>query len=185
MQVNYFQVNTDLAAGKTRMAIRKVDNKPDGTTLFATNSLAQAPWKIVDMEYVTKHGGNCTYDDETCTATFKGGYDRWIDLPGLSGDLTGHTNLKATILKSNVILTFNVRYKDADGKTQQVKAQTFYGRMSKEITAKKTLKVDLTNKGKIGDDILKNVVSVRVSMAKQSGGAEEPWFCQFGDIVVK
>ena len=153
--------------------------------LFATNSMAQAPWKIIDMEYVTKHGGNCQYDDETCTATFKGSYDRWIDLPGLSGDLTGHTKLEATILKSNVILTFNIRYKDADGKTQQVKAQTFYGQMGKEITSKKTLKVDLTNKGKIGDDVLKNVVGVRVSMAKQVAGAEEPWQVQFGDIVVK
>ena len=122
---------------------------------------------------------------EACTATFKGSYDRWIDLPGLSGDLTGHTKLEATILKSNVILTFNIRYKDADGKTQQVKAQTFYGQMGKEITSKKTLKVDLTNKGKIDDDILKNVTSVRVSMAKQASGAEEPWYCQFGDIVVK
>ena len=153
--------------------------------LFATNSMAQSPWKIIDMEYVTKHGGNCQYDDETCTATFKGSYDRWLDLPGLSGDLTGHTKLEATILKSNVILTFNIRYKDADGKTQQVKAQTFYGQMGREITSKKTLKVDLTNKGKIGDDILKNVVGVRVSMAKQASGAEEPWYCQFGDIVVK
>ena len=153
--------------------------------LFATNVSAQAPWKIIDMEYVTRHGGNCDYDDETCTANFKGSYDRWIDLPGLSGDLTGHTKLEAVILKSNVILTFNVRYKDADGKTQQVKAQTFYGQMGKGIDSKKTLKVDLTNKGKIDDDMLKNVVSVRVSMAKQAAGAEEPWFCQFGDIVVK
>lgn len=153
--------------------------------LFATNSMAQAPWKIIDMEYVTKHGSNCQYDDETCTATFKGSYDRWIDLPGLSGDLTGHTKLEATILKSNVILTFNIRYKDADGKTQQVKAQTFYGQMGKEITSKKTLKVDLTNKGKIGDDILKNVDAVRISMSKAVGSGEEPWFCQFEDIVIK
>lgn len=153
--------------------------------LFATDVAAQTPWKVIDMEYVTKHGSNCQYDDETCTATFKGSYDRWIDLPGLSGDLTGHTKLEATILKSNVILTFNIRYKDADGKTQQVKAQTFYGQMGKEITSKKTLKVDLTNKGKIGDDVLKNVVGVRVSMAKVVGGAEEPWQVQFGDVVVK
>ncbi len=153
--------------------------------LFATNVAAQTPWKVIDMEYVTKHGSNCQYDDETCTATFKGSGDRWFDLPGLSGDLTGHTKLEATILKSNVILTFNIRYKDADGKTQQVKAQTFYGQMGKEITSKKTLKVDLTNKGKIGDDVLKNVVGVRVSMAKVVGGAEEPWQVQFGDVVVK
>ena len=153
--------------------------------LFATNSMAQAPWKIIDMEYAVKYGSNCDYDDETCTATFKGQYNRWIDLPGLSGDLTGHTKLEAVILKSNVILTFNIRYKDADGKTQQVKAQTFYGQMGKEITSKKTLKVDLTNKGKIGGDVLKNVTSVRVSMAKAVAGAEEPWQVQFGDIVVK
>ena len=84
-----------------------------------------------------------------------------------------------------MILTFNVRYKDGEGKTQQVKAQTFYGQMGKGVDSKKTLEVDLTNKGKIGDDILKNVTSVRVSMAKQASGAEEPWICQFGDIVVE
>lgn len=154
-------------------------------TLFTTNVLAQTPWKIVDMEYVTKHGGNCAYDDETCTATFKGSYDRWFDLPELSGDLTDHTKLSVTVLKSNIILTFNVRYRDADGKIQQIKAQTFYGQMGKEINAKKTLKVDLSNKGKITDEILKNVTSIRVSMAKEAFGAEEPWFCQFGDIVVE
>lgn len=154
-------------------------------TLFTTNVLAQTPWKIVDMEYVTKHGGNCAYDNETCTATFKGSYDRWFDLPELSGDLTEHTKLSVTVLKSNIILTFNVRYRDADGKIQQIKAQTFYGQMGKGINAKKTLKVDLSNKGKITDEILKNVISIRVSMAKEASGAEEPWFCQFGDIVVE
>ena len=153
--------------------------------LFATNVAAQTPWKVIDMEYVTKHGSNCQYDDETCTATFKGSGDRWFDLPGLSGDLTQHAKFDMPVLKSNVRLSIYLRYKDADGKTQQVKAQTFYGQMGKEITSKKTLKVDLTNKGKIGDDVLKNVVGVRVSMAKVVGGAEEPWQVQFGDVVVK
>lgn len=153
--------------------------------LFTTNVMAQTPWKIIDMEYVTKHGGNCSYDDETCTATFKGSYDRWIDLPELKGDLTGHTKLTATILKSNVVLSFNIRYRNADGEVKQVKAQTFWSQMGKEIDGKKELKVDLTNKGKIGEDVLKDVVSVRVSMAKQAPGAEEPWFCQFGDMVVE
>ena len=27
--------------------------------LFTTNVMAQSPWKIVDMEYITKTGGNC------------------------------------------------------------------------------------------------------------------------------
>ncbi len=153
--------------------------------LFSLNVAAQTPWKIVDMEYVTRHGGNCEYDDETCTATFKGSYNRWIDLPGLSGDLTGHTNLTMTVLKSNVVISFNIRYRNADGEVKQEKSQTFYSQMGKEIKSKKTIKVDLTNKGKINDEMLKNVVSVRLSMAKQASGAEEPWFCQFGDIVVE
>ena len=57
--------------------------------------------------------------------------------------------------------------------------------MAKEITSRKVLKVDLTNKGKIGDDILKNVDAVRISMSKAVGDGEEPWFCQFEDIVIK
>lgn len=152
--------------------------------LFATGAIAQTPWKIIDMAYVAKHGGNCEYDDETCTATFTNSSDRWIDLPGLKGDLTAHTNLTVKVLKSNVILSFNVRYRDADGAVRQVKAQTFYGQMGKEIKDGKTLKVDLTGKGKITADMLKDVVSVRVSMARQASGAAEPWFCRFGDVVV-
>ena len=153
--------------------------------LFATDVAAQTPWKVIDMEYVTKHGSNCQYDDETSTATFKGSGDRWFDLPGLSGDLTQHAKFDMPVLKSNVRLSIYLRYKDADGKTQQVQANTFYSFMAKEITARKVPKVDLTNKGKIGDDILKNVDAVRISMSKAVGDGEEPWFCQFEDIVIK
>lgn len=105
--------------------------------LFTTNVMAQSPWKIVDMEYITKTGGNCEYDDETCTATFKGKYDRWFDLPELSGDLTNHKNMSVTVLKSNVILSFYVRYRDADGNIKQVSAQTFWMRMGKGIDNKR------------------------------------------------
>lgn len=153
--------------------------------MCATNVMAQTPWKIVDMEYVTRQGGNCSYDDETCTATFKGSYDRWIDLPELNGDLSEHKTLSVTVLKSNVVLSFNVRYRDEDGKMQQKTAQTLWSTMGKEINGKKSFKVDLSNKGKIDDEILKKVESVRVSMAKQIPGADEPWICQFGDIVVE
>ena len=152
--------------------------------LFATQLAAQTPWKIIDMEYVTKHGSNCDYDDETCTATFKEKWDRWVDLPGLNGDLTGHTALSVTVLKSNVVLSFNIRYRDADGEIKQEEAQTFYGQMGKEIKSTKVIKVDLTGKGKLSDDVLKNVECVRVSMKQPASGAEEPWFVQFGDVVV-
>lgn len=153
--------------------------------LFATNSMAQAPWKVIDMEFVTKHGSNCSYDDETCTATFKGGSDRWFDLPGLSGDLTQHAKFDLPVLKSNVMLSIHLRYKDANGKAQQEKVQTFYASMNKELASRKVLKVDLTNKGKTDPEILKNVDAVRISMSKAVGDGEEPWFCQFEDIVIK
>lgn len=153
--------------------------------MCATNVMAQTPWKIVDMEYVTRQGGNCSYDDETCTATFRGQYDRWIDLPELKGDLSEHKTLSVTVLKSNVVLSFNIRYRDDDGNMKQVNAQTFYSTMGKEINGKKTFKVDLSNKGKISDDILKKVEDVRVAMARPVPGTSEPWVCQFGDIVVE
>ena len=152
--------------------------------LCTVNLNAQTPWKIIDMEFATAHGGNCEYDDETCTATFKGQYNRWVDLPGFSGDITGHTNLSVEILKSNVILRFCVRYRTADGKTEQIDAQTFWGSMGKEIKAKKTLKVDLTNGGKIDPEVFKTVTSIRVAMTRPASGAEEPYFAQFGEIVV-
>lgn len=89
------------------------------------------------------------------------------------------------MLKSNVMLSIHLRYKDANGKTQQEKVQTFYASMNKELASRKVLKVDLTNKGKTDPEILKNVDAVRISMSKAVGDGEEPWFCQFEDIVIK
>lgn len=156
--------------------------------LLATMTLgtmAQTPWKIIDMEGVTKHGGNCDYDDETCTATFKEKWDRWFDLPEVSGDLTQHTQLNMTFLKATCMLKVVLRYKDAEGKIKQVDASTLYGTMGKTIDKKKSTKIDLTNKGKIGEDVLKNVTSIRISMAKAVDGNEAPWMVQFGEVSIQ
>lgn len=150
------------------------------------NAVAQStPWKIVDMEDVSKHGANAQYDDETCTVTFKNKWDRWIDLPGVKGDLTEHTQLNLTIKKSTCMLKVAIRYKDEEGKTKQVDAATFYSSMGKTIDKDKTIKVDLTNKGKIGEDILKDVISIRIAMAKAVDGNEEPWMTQFGEVSIQ
>ena len=152
---------------------------------FTLTSMAQTPWKIVDMEQVTKHGGNCDFDDETLTATFKEKWDRWFDLPEVSGDLTQHTKLTMVIKKSTCMLKVVVRYKDADGKQQQVDAAQFYRQMGKTIDKDTKIECDLTNKGKIGEDILKNVTSIRISMAKAVDGNEEPWETQFGEVTIQ
>ena len=152
--------------------------------MFAVTMNAQTPWKIIDLEQVTKHGGNCDWDDETLTATFKEKWDRWFDLPEVSGDLTQHTKLTMVIKKSTCMLSVNIRYKDADGKQQQVTASTFYGSMNKTIDKDKKVTCDLTNKGKIGEDILKNVTSIRISMAKAVDGNEAPWETQFGEVTI-
>lgn len=151
---------------------------------FTLTTMAQTPWKIIDLENVTKHGGNCDFDDETLTATFKEKWDRWFDLPEVSGDLTGHTQLTMVIKKSTCMLKVVLRYKDADGKQQQVDAATLYYSMGKTIDKDKKVKVDLTNKGKIGDDVLKNVTSIRISMAKAVDGNEAPWETQFGEVTI-
>lgn len=156
--------------------------------LLATMTLgmmAQTPWKIVDMEQVNRHGNNCDYDDETCTATFKEKWDRWFDLPEVNGDLTQHTKLTMTIKKSTCMLKVVVRYKDADGKQQQVDAAQFYRQMGKSIDKDTKIVCDLTNKGKIGEDILKNVTSIRISMAKAVDGNEAPWETQFGEVTIQ
>lgn len=152
---------------------------------FTLTAMAQTPWKIVDMEQVTRHGGNCDYDDETLTATFKEKWDRWFDLPEVSGDLTQHTQLNMVIKKSTCMLKVVLRYKDADGKQQQIDASTLYYSMGKTITKDKKVKVDLTNKGKIGEDILKNITSIRISMAKAVDGNEAPWETQFGEVTIQ
>ena len=153
--------------------------------MFAVTMNAQTPWKIIDMENVTKHGGNCDYDDETLTATFKEKWDRWFDLPEVSGDITGHTQLNMTVLKSTCMLKVVLRYKDADGKQQQVDAAQLYYNMGKTIDSPKKMKIDLTNKGKIGEDVLKNITSIRISMAKAVDGNEEPWIVQFGEVTIQ
>jgi hypothetical protein len=137
------------------------------------------------MENVSRHGGNCDYDDETCTATFTGKWDRWIDLPGVSGDLTEHYMLTMNILKSDVILRIVLRYNDADGTNKQTDGITLYGQMGKTIDKAKVVKVDLRDKGKVSDEILKNVTAVRISMAKQCEGKDEPWEVQFGEVTVQ
>ena len=152
--------------------------------MFCLTATAQTPWKIIDLEQVTKHGGNCDFDDETLTATFKEKWDRWFDLPETSGDFTEHTKLNMIIKKSTCMLKVVIRYKDADGKQQQVDAATFYSSMGKTIDKDKKVVCDLTNKGKIGEDILKNVTSIRISMAKAVDGNEEPWSVQFGEVVM-
>ena len=144
---------------------------------------AQTPWKIITMEDVTRHGKNVEWNDETCTATFKGKWDRWIDVPGIRGDLTEHSKMKMTILMSDCMLIIVVRYKDAEGKTKELATNTLYGSMGKSIEAKKVVNIDLTNGGKTDPEILKNCVGLRVSMAKGVDGKEEPWICQFGEIV--
>ena len=153
--------------------------------MFAVTMNAQTPWKIIDLEQVVKHGGNCDFDDETLTATFKEKWDRWFDLPEVSGDLTGHTKLTMVIKKSTCMLKVVLRYKDVEGKQQQVDAATFYRQMGKTIDKDTKIDCDLTNKGKIGEDILKSVTSIRISMAKAVDGNEEPWETQFGEVTIQ
>lgn len=142
------------------------------------------PWKIINMEEATRWGGNADFDDATSTVSFTGSSDRWIDVPGVKGDISGHTQMEFNILKSDCVMRVNLRYKDADGKVQQVACQTFYGQMGKVIKAKKTIKCDLTNDGKIPAEAFKNVVSIRISMAKNAAGSEEPWNIQFGKVYL-
>ena len=154
-------------------------------TLCAVNMMAQStPWKIIDMEDVSRHGSNAEYDDETLTATFKNDKDRWIDLPGVKGDINGHTMLHVKIMKANCMLKFAVRYKDENGKAQQAIAATCYSSMGKTIKKEKLLKIDLTNKGKITEAMLKDVIGIRVAMAKGVEGKESPWEVTFGEVAI-
>lgn len=152
--------------------------------LFAVNVNAQTPWKIIDMEDVSRHGSNADYDDETTTATFKGEKDRWIDLPGIKGDISEHTNLVINVESADCVLKIAVRYKDENGKAQQAIAATLYGRMGKAIEKATKLKIDLTNKGKITPEMLKDVIGIRIAMAKPSVDKTEPWKVKFGEVAL-
>lgn len=155
------------------------------SVLFCVTASAQkTPWKFISMEEVTRHGGNASWDEETFTASFVGSSDRWIDLPGIKGDINGHTDLTLNITKSEVILSVFVRYKDDEGKTQQVKAVTFYRQTGKPISKPTALKVDLTDGGNITEEMLSNVTSIRVAMAKPSVDKDEPWTVTFADSML-
>ncbi len=149
--------------------------------MLGVSAFAQTA-KTIDMEDVTRIGSKCEYDDETCTATFTGQWDRWIDLPGVKGDLTATPNISVEVLKSNIILKFCVRYRNAEGKTEQVDVATVYGQMGKVITSKKVVKLNLleASKGKLTEEMLKDVVSVRLAVGKTLG--DEPWEIQFGEV---
>ncbi len=152
--------------------------------LGVTVSAQKTPWKFISMEEVARHGGNATWDEETFTASFVGSSDRWIDLPGIKGDINGHTDLTLNVTKSEVILSVFVRYKDEEGKTQQVKAVTFYRQTGKPINKLTPLKVDLTDGGNISEEILSNVTSIRVAMAKPCVDKDEPWTVTFADSML-
>lgn len=143
------------------------------------------PWQIFNMEDATRWGKNADFDDETQVLTFQqGNGDRWIDVPNLKGDLTGHEKMTIEVLESDCVLRVNLRYRDENGKTQQVACQTFWGSMGKTISAKKVLKCDLTNGGKIPAEFFKNVVGIRISMAKGADGTKAPWKVKFGKVCV-
>lgn len=144
-------------------------------------SAQKEPYKIVSMEDVTRWGSNCDYDAETCTATYKGPYSRWFDIPGMTGDFSEHSKIRLDVLESTVMLKFVIRYRDEDGKTQEVTAATLYRQMGSTITKKKTIKLDLAGNDGEYKEMLKNCVGIRVSMAKAVDGAEEPeWMTKFG-----
>ena len=153
--------------------------------VVAVNAMAEKkPWKIIDMEDVVRAGGNCDYDDETCTATFTGPYDRWIDLPGVSGDLSDHTVIDLNILKSTCMLRVVVVYKASDGTEKQEEATTFYHSMKRTITEPKVVTVDLAKNGNITTEMLENVVYIRIAMSKAVDDNAEPWITQFGKTVI-
>ena len=138
------------------------------------------------MEDVTKISPNCDYDEENCIAVFTGKNNRWIDLPGVKGDILSTPILSMEILKSNIVLKVAIRYKDADGKTVQADAATLYGQMGKEITSKKDIKLNLltASNGKITEEMLKNVVSLRLAMGK-AVNEDAPWNIQFGKVILR
>lgn len=50
----------------------------------------------------------------------------------------------------------------------------------------KIVDMELVSKhgGKIGADVLGNITSIRISMAKEVDGNEEPWETQFGEVTI-
>lgn len=151
-------------------------------------SAQNEPYKIASLENVSKWGGNCDYDTETCTAYFTGKYDRWFDIPGVQGDLTDHSKVQVDVLESNVILKFVVRYMDENNERKEQVVATLYGQMGNRISKKKTIKLDLAGENAKYAHILKNVVGIRVSMGKPVEDVEEgeEWFCHFGtQFIIK
>lgn len=144
------------------------------------------PYQILSMEDVGKWGANCDYDVETCVATFTGKANRWFDLPGVQGDYSKHTHFQLDVLQSNVVLKVVVRYVDENGKTREITCATLTDQMGYGITKKQTVRFDLRGDEDQCVGLLKNIISVRISMAKLCDGAEDDqvWFCRFGTQLI-
>jgi hypothetical protein len=85
------------------------------------------------MEQVSKIGGNATYDDENCQANFTGQWNRWLDLPGVEGDISATHTLQMEILKSNVVLKVVLRTKvEGESKPKETEVAVFWDQMGKE-----------------------------------------------------
>jgi hypothetical protein len=149
-------------------------------------TMAANAQRVIDLADVTNFGSNCDFNDETLTATYQGPYNRWFDLPDISGDISKTPNLTIEVLESNVILRVCILYRGDDPKPTQVDVTTFYGQMGKEITSPKELKLNLikNSNGNVSKDMLENLVAIRITMAKQCDGAKEPWHTKFGKVTL-
>lgn len=126
------------------------------------------------------------FDSETKTFSFYGSSNRWFDLPGLKGDISSNPVLRMWVNSSNVVMRINVRHKIGDAtSTTQTTAATLYGQTNKLITGRTKIEIDLSAQNDITEDMLENVVSVRVSMASAATGAEEPYHIELDRIVLE
>ena len=156
------------------------------SALFFCSLLSTAQARIVDLADVTNFGSNCDFNDETLVATYQGPYNRWFDLPDVTGDISKTPNLSIEVLESNVILRVCILYRGDEPKPIQVDVTTLYGQMGKPITSPKEIKLNLikNSAGKVTQEMLEKLVAIRITMAKQCDDAIEPWHTKFGKVTL-
>lgn len=173
----------DVKSVKSQVIARsKVLNMPPLTFPYYEN---------VEWEEFNLGKGNTVYDAATKTFTFNGSSNRWFDLPGLKGDLSGHTGLHMWVTASTVTLRVCVRYYDSEqGKTVQIDGNPMSGQTGSVIESRKEIKLDLmeylSGKG-LTEAILKDVSAVRVSVTGGAGTVTESdgWKLTLDRIVLE
>ena len=176
----FFQANTDMAKGTTKMAIRKITNREGAASPLDNGKQGEVTVKAPMPGRARLYRATCKGN----LLTFEYSNDGTYFVRALARTDGKYVGSGITQLLWGIDHVSDTYYDDI---RMVYLSGTKTPAPDPGVTEGKPLyTTGISETGAGGkDDMLKDVVSIRVPMAKQAAGAEEPWYCQFGDIVVE